>query len=209
MLPRPYPLCHLSDPFSHSQDAKFVDDIFDKYDVSESGKLEHSEMRQLIMQLNNGQAPSEDEVKMIADAVDRRGGRNDGAIDKDELKEVLLEWRNYKEHAEFIEAKFKQFDSNKQGTLDRTELAALLKDLNEGQEVTQPELDMVIGFSDKGDFKDGQIDKTELIQAVAVWFSSCEQDAGSQTFNDRKAANDGKAAESTEPAPQSSCCNIA
>jgi len=111
--------------------------------------LQHSEMRQLITQLNNGQAPSEEEVKMIADSVDRRGGRNDGAVDKDELKEVLLEWRNYKEHAEIIEEKFEQYDTNKQGTLDRIELAALLKDLNEGQEVTEPELDMVIGFSDK------------------------------------------------------------
>jgi len=176
--------------------------------------LQHSEMRQLITQLNNGQAPSEEEVKMIADSVDRRGGRNDGAVDKDELKEVLLEWRNYKEHAEIIEEKFEQYDTNKQGTLDRIELAALLKDLNEGQEVTEPELDMVIGFSDKGEIKDGEVDKTELFQAIAVWFSSCDQDAGTtssaaQSFNDGKPANDGKAAESTEPAPQSSCCMIA
>jgi len=189
-----------------------VDDLIVKYDTGGNGKLESNEMHQLIMQLNKGEAPSEEEVKMITDSVDRRGGKdkNDGAVDKDELKEVLLEWRNYKEHAEVINEKFKQYDTNGQGTLDRIELAALLKDLNEGQEVTEEDLDMVIGFSDKGEIKDGEVDKTELVQAVAAWFSSCDPDLveikAQPTFNDGKPAE--AAPPSPEAAPASSACCI-
>ena len=83
----------------------------------------------------------------------------------------------------------------------------MLKDLNEGIDVTEAELDMVIGFSDKGQIKDGLIDKTELVQAIAVWFSNCTMDGDdkdqSATFNDGKAADQPPGA---EPAPNSACC---
>jgi len=115
------------------------------------------------------------------------------------------------EHAEVINEKFKQYDTNGQGTLDRVELAALLKDLNEGQEVTEEDLDMVIGFSDKGEIKDGEVDKTELVQAVAAWFSSCDPDL--VEIKAQPTSNDGKPAEAAQPSPEaapapSSCCII-
>lgn len=189
-----------------ADDAKFVDDVFAKYDTSHDGKLGQAEMCELLTKLNGGEAPSEAEVQLIVDSVDRRGGTSDGAINKDELKEAMLEWRNYKEHEQFITEKFVQYDTDKKGTLDREELRGLLKDLNEGIDVTEAELDMVIGFSDKGQVKDGLIDKTELVQAIAVWFSNCTMDGDDKdqpaTFNDGKAADQ----PGTEPAPNSACC---
>ena len=53
-------------------------------------------MRELLTKLNGGEAPTEVEVQLIVDSVDKRGGTSDGAINKDELKEAMLEWRNYK-----------------------------------------------------------------------------------------------------------------
>merc|ERR1712166_1182700 len=68
-----------------ADDAKFVDDVFAKYDTSHDGKLGQTEMRELLTKLNGGEAPTEVEVQLIVDSVDKRGGTSDGAINKDEL----------------------------------------------------------------------------------------------------------------------------
>ena len=55
------------------------------------------EMKQLLTRIDaKGQAPTDQEVALIVGCVDRRGGSTDGAIDKLELKEAILEYRNYK-----------------------------------------------------------------------------------------------------------------
>ena len=103
-----------------------------------------------------------------------------------------------------------------------------MQDLNEGIDVTEAELDMVIGFSDKGQIKDGLIDKTELVQAIAVWFSNCTMDGDDKVCDlsislktslccdtllldahQDQSATPGAAADQppgAEPAPNSACC---
>ena len=58
--------------------------------------VQRSEMQALLTKLNGGEPPKESEVALIIESVDRRGGTRDGAINKEELKEAMLEWRNYK-----------------------------------------------------------------------------------------------------------------
>eukprot|EP00656_Telonema_subtile_P043032 TRINITY_DN4929_c0_g1_i1.p1 TRINITY_DN4929_c0_g1~~TRINITY_DN4929_c0_g1_i1.p1 ORF type:complete len:262 (+),score=90.96 TRINITY_DN4929_c0_g1_i1:93-878(+) len=152
-------------------DLQFIDDLFEKYDTSKDGLLEIADMTALITKMNNDKAPTQEEVDLIVKAVDKRDGNVDGKIDKGELKEALLEWRNYNEHSAFIEGKFSLYDTDFSGSLDRNQLKVLLTDLNEGHAVADRELDLVINYSDKGAFKDGCIDKTELVSAIAVWFS--------------------------------------
>merc|ERR1712194_53652 len=159
------------------EDQNFVEACFKKYDTSNDGFLEVGELKALLVHVNNNEEPSPEEVDMVMSSVDRRGGDCDGKISKDELREVLLEYRNYKAHSGFIEEKFALYDTDQSGQLNRAELQKLLTDLNEGQEVLQADLDTVISFADKGEIKDGCIDKTELVQAIAVWFSNCVQES--------------------------------
>lgn len=155
------------------EDQNFVEECFRRYDTSNDGFLEVGELKALLVHMNNNEEPSQEEVDMVMSSVDSRGGNCDGKIGKDELREVLLEYRNYKEHSGFIEEKFALYDADKSGQLNRAELQKLLTDLNEGQEVQEADLDIVMGSADKGEIKDGCIDKTELVQAIAVWFSNC------------------------------------
>lgn len=188
-----------------AEDAAFVDAVFAKYDTSEDGLLGLDEMQELLTKLNEGDPPSETEVDLIVKAVDRRGGSRDGSIDKAELREAMLEWRNYKAHAEFIDEKFAQYDTDNSGTLDRSQMRRLLTDLNEGVEVSDTDLDLVLGFSDKGEVKDGMIDKTELVQAIAVWFSNCTVDGDKVV--EAEPASPTRAEVETAPA-SSSCCVV-
>jgi len=166
------------------EDQEFVSGVFEKYDTSHDGFLEVAELGQLLMKINGESTPSQEEVDIIVNAVDQRGGSCDGKIDKEELQEVLLEWRNYKEHSGFIEEKFALYDTDHSGALDRQQLRKLLTDLNEGQEVVDADLDLVFSIADKGDIKDGCIDKTELVQAIAVWFSNCMHEADQMVRED-------------------------
>lgn len=52
-------------------------------------------MRVLLKRLNAEVEPPEEEVQIIVQAVDRRGGSTDGGIDRQELKEAICEWRKY------------------------------------------------------------------------------------------------------------------
>eukprot|EP00658_Telonema_sp_P-2_P036177 TRINITY_DN2621_c0_g1_i2.p1 TRINITY_DN2621_c0_g1~~TRINITY_DN2621_c0_g1_i2.p1 ORF type:complete len:123 (+),score=42.74 TRINITY_DN2621_c0_g1_i2:92-460(+) len=107
-----------------------------------------------------------------------------------------------------------RYDTDNSGRLDRSQLRNLLTDLNEGHDVREPDLDLVIEFSDKGTVKDGQIDKTELVQAIAIWFSNCTPD-GDKVPPHEAAATSQQAAQShshdsanNDTAPASNCCRV-
>ena len=57
-----------------------IDEIFDKFDVNKSGKLEADQLKAFLTELNDGIAPSDDEVKWVLESAD---GAVDGSADDD------------------------------------------------------------------------------------------------------------------------------
>mmetsp|Transcript_38440 Transcript_38440/g.104109 ORF Transcript_38440/g.104109 Transcript_38440/m.104109 type:complete len:129 (-) Transcript_38440:54-440(-) len=87
---------------------------------------------------------------------------------------------SYKERKEAelqeMEDKLSTYDKSGTGALSKTELKDLLVDLNNGAEVQDQEVDWVMAEADI--FGDGQIHKTELVMAIAAWYSHVEGSKG-------------------------------
>jgi len=76
--------------------------------------------------------------------------------------------------AKDIEEKFEKYDVNKSGELEKDQLASLLKDLNDGADVPEQELTMVLKQADVSE--SGTIKRDELKPAIMIWYSLQEDD---------------------------------
>jgi len=156
---------------------KFIRSLMVKYDKSQSGNLQPDELKELLKDLNHGEPVTDEEVGTILNSVDHRNGYVNGCIDLDELETALLVWKNYKENAPLIVSTFEKYDTDQSGKLGFEEFKALLKDLNEGHDVDDEEARQVMEKADSGKAKgkDGQIDRTEVVVAIAEWYSSMDK----------------------------------
>lgn len=151
----------------------FIQKLMKKYDKSQSGNLEKSELQSMLKDLNDGTDPTPQEVEMILTTVDARDGDVNGAIDMHELETAMLVWKNYQENREYIDSVFDKFDVDKNGHLDLDQLKAFLHDLSDGEEVGDAEVQYVMDMTDKGAAcgKDKRIDKSEVIRAASEWYA--------------------------------------
>lgn len=69
---------------------------------------------------------------------------------------------------------FDQFDQDSSGQLDCKELGVVMKLLNDNEDVTQDDLDLVLKKADKN--ADGQISKDEFTKAITVWYTECQEE---------------------------------
>ena len=73
-----------------------------------------------------------------------------------------------------IDETFEKYDINKSGELEKDQLASLLKDLNDGVDVPEKDLDMVLKQADVSE--SGAIKREELKPAIMIWYSLQEDD---------------------------------
>jgi len=82
------------------EDKEWVDEIFAKYDIDKSGTLDSEQLKTLLTDLNEGEAPSDEEVARVASSADAVDGVADGVINKLELRAAVAEWYSIKEQSE-------------------------------------------------------------------------------------------------------------
>merc|ERR1719191_1168322 len=111
-----------------------------------------------------GTPPTDDQVEFCLKVADKAG---DGAINPDELQELLTCWRTFAEHRQEFEDAMAKYDVSKTGTLLRDEVKMYLTDLNGGKLVTDKEVDWVMKQADV--LGDGQLNKMELQRATSIW----------------------------------------
>jgi len=199
----------------------FISKLMKKYDKSQSGNLEKSELKNMLKDLNDGTDPTPEEVEMILTTVDARDGDLNGAIDLHELETAMLVWKNYQENRAYIDSVFDRFDVDANGDLDFEQLKAFLHDLSDGEEVSDTEVQHVMDIADKGaaNGKDRRIDKSEVIRAASEWYACIERKDGHQgELFETKAdtavgstamvAKPAQANEATAPAPTTCVCVI-
>ena len=71
-----------------------IDEIFDKFDVNKSGKLEADQLKAFLTELNDGIAPSDDEVKWVLESADGAvdGVAKTGGVNRTELTQAISLW---------------------------------------------------------------------------------------------------------------------
>eukprot|EP00927_Polykrikos_kofoidii_P015382 TRINITY_DN16827_c0_g1_i1.p1 TRINITY_DN16827_c0_g1~~TRINITY_DN16827_c0_g1_i1.p1 ORF type:complete len:225 (+),score=44.20 TRINITY_DN16827_c0_g1_i1:75-677(+) len=150
---------------------RVVNDVFRKYDTNRSGKLEKSQVSNLLSDIESstpaGSPPSDEELEFIMKLCDNQC-END-AIDRSELESALSAWSSYSKKREQMQEALDRFDVSGSGKLEKPELKEYLKHLNNDMDVTDEEVDWVLSNADV--FGDGAISKPELAKATAVWYS--------------------------------------
>eukprot|EP00933_Yihiella_yeosuensis_P008703 TRINITY_DN114297_c0_g1_i1.p1 TRINITY_DN114297_c0_g1~~TRINITY_DN114297_c0_g1_i1.p1 ORF type:complete len:207 (-),score=39.38 TRINITY_DN114297_c0_g1_i1:209-808(-) len=147
--------------------------ILKAYDKSKTKRLERNELIKLMTNIDTqtpkGTAPSDEEVDYVMKTCDQD---ESGAIDVDEIGEVLSVWMTYCSTREELAQKLEKYDVSKTGGLSKEELKAYLIDLNGGYQVTDEEVEMVFQQADV--LGNGTITKIEIQKATAVWYAHVE-----------------------------------
>ena len=160
-----------------------IHELFEKHDTNDSEALHDAQLKAFIqeyVELLPGMGEkhvSDAEVQYVMAIADVEG---DGQVEKEDMLEAIATWGSLLDDQSLIAARFEQYDTDSSGHLDETQIAAVLKDLNGGAEVTAEEAKWVMEQADgKGprQLEDGVINLEELKVAVAVWYcrASAEQ----------------------------------
>jgi len=145
-------------------------EIFNRYDTNKTNKLDESQIRKLLTDLDTttppGTAPTDTEVEFILTVADQDG---DNCLVLEELIHAIKSWKAYTDQRVLLTETIEKFDKSGSGRLDRPELKEYLKSLNEGNDITEEEVDWVMSETDI--FGDGSISRPELLMATAAWYS--------------------------------------
>eukprot|EP01006_Ploeotia_vitrea_P062300 TRINITY_DN81195_c0_g1_i1.p1 TRINITY_DN81195_c0_g1~~TRINITY_DN81195_c0_g1_i1.p1 ORF type:complete len:205 (-),score=21.94 TRINITY_DN81195_c0_g1_i1:342-902(-) len=77
-----------------------IDAIFRKYDTNNSGKLEENQLARVLTDLNDGTAPTADEVKWVLQMADKADGIMNGGVNKTELMLAISLWYSHHDKAD-------------------------------------------------------------------------------------------------------------
>ena len=73
----------------YTQQREKLEELIEKYDKSGTGKLEKEELKMYLTDLNDGNAPTDEEVEWVMSEADFMG---DGAIRKEEIIMATQSW---------------------------------------------------------------------------------------------------------------------
>eukprot|EP00286_Rhodomonas_abbreviata_P012464 CAMPEP_0181316290 /NCGR_PEP_ID=MMETSP1101-20121128/15816_1 /TAXON_ID=46948 /ORGANISM="Rhodomonas abbreviata, Strain Caron Lab Isolate" /LENGTH=211 /DNA_ID=CAMNT_0023423527 /DNA_START=217 /DNA_END=852 /DNA_ORIENTATION=- len=82
---------------THEASLAEVEAHFAKYDVNKSGKLERNQLKALLTDLDEGLAPTDEEVDMVMKTADGATGDPTGGINKTELMLAISLWYTHVE----------------------------------------------------------------------------------------------------------------
>merc|ERR1712232_25103 len=94
------------------------------------------------------------------------------AVNQQEISHALKVWGTYLEQKDSLEARIRKFDTDHDGSLQKKELHNLLVELNEGQKVSDHEVNWVLKKADIN--KSGSLNAMELMVAISCWYAHVE-----------------------------------
>ncbi|KAK3271586.1 hypothetical protein CYMTET_20080 [Cymbomonas tetramitiformis] len=89
---------------SYQDNLELIRTTMQTYDINNSGVLERDQLAQLLKDINDGQAPTEEEIDFILISADLRDGITNGAINSTELMFAINLWFSMLEEEEEIAA---------------------------------------------------------------------------------------------------------
>eukprot|EP01006_Ploeotia_vitrea_P056171 TRINITY_DN68072_c8_g5_i1.p1 TRINITY_DN68072_c8_g5~~TRINITY_DN68072_c8_g5_i1.p1 ORF type:complete len:194 (+),score=18.24 TRINITY_DN68072_c8_g5_i1:39-620(+) len=156
----------------HRELDKEIDALFQKYDLDHSHYLEREELARLLTDMNDGHPPTDGELQWVLYSADKSDGSLNGKVNRKEVKEGIKAWKSFRDNRSEIDAIFNKYDVSHSGSLNESELQAVLTDLNDGERPTTEEVQWVLRKADQADgVTNGGVDKTELTAAISLWYS--------------------------------------
>uniref|UniRef100_A0A7S0YS44 EF-hand domain-containing protein n=1 Tax=Hemiselmis tepida TaxID=464990 RepID=A0A7S0YS44_9CRYP len=150
--------------------------VLRKYDTEKTGFLERKELGEMLTDLNDGEAPSDEEVLWVLRVADSKNQDVDDRLDVTELDAAIETWNSYLANRTMIADAFRRYDTNNSGKLEAHQLKAFLASLNDGVVPTDEEVSLVM---DKADGymanPTGGINRTELLFAISIWYTHSEE----------------------------------
>jgi Ca2+-binding EF-hand superfamily protein len=141
-----------------------VSELFEKYDRDGSGAIEFPEMKELLKDLQGGAVPSDQELEWIMKIADKDQSED---ISEAELRDALLAWHGYMHLPVEYKQIFEEFDWDKNGSLDVSELQGALSKIA-GADVSKGDAEEVLKTADV--LANGVISKEEFLGAVGTWY---------------------------------------
>jgi len=162
------------------QKHRTVEKLFEKYDVSQTGYLNATEVAKFLQDAAKGQAPSEEEVQFVMLTTHDKTGIEGKGITVSEIKTALDVWRAWEQLKPEMDTYMKKYDTNHSGKLEIDQLKLLLTELNEGEEPSDAEVKWVMDGADGiyGAAKTGGVNKSELQGAITMWYTHVEEEGG-------------------------------
>ena len=162
----------------------YLSNLMKDFDKSADGRLDKSELGDLLQQVNKGVRPTEEEITWVFNVADSSDGP-DGTISITELKVAITSWKTYMDNKPAIDSVFEKYDQDKTGKLEFHDLKNMLKDLNDGQEPQDHEVWEVMQKA-TGKGSDGQpfdksqtsaegVGRMEVLYAITVWYAQEDQ----------------------------------
>eukprot|EP00284_Hemiselmis_tepida_P014991 CAMPEP_0174922472 /NCGR_PEP_ID=MMETSP1355-20121228/5896_1 /TAXON_ID=464990 /ORGANISM="Hemiselmis tepida, Strain CCMP443" /LENGTH=412 /DNA_ID=CAMNT_0016168057 /DNA_START=54 /DNA_END=1288 /DNA_ORIENTATION=+ len=163
---------------------QFIKDTLDKWDKSGTGALSFEELQNWLSDISAGERATDDEVHWVQvmsqkEKVMKGTFKNsdqlfDSSVLPEDFVAAVEVWMAYKDSKEEIEAMFAKYDTDGSDSLDRTQLKSLLKDLNDGVDPEDAEVDWV--FTNADQLGNGAITKPELKKALGLWYARDDSD---------------------------------
>ena len=135
---------------------KLINDIFNMYDIENSGKINSGDVRSLL--LNMGYQPSNEDIIEFLRLADKT---NTGFVSKENFIKALHEkYTIPKNQLEEIKEAFKTFDKDKDGKITFKEFRNILKQF--GENINDEEIDKIFKFIDADN--NGLIDFNDFVE---------------------------------------------
>lgn len=179
--------------------------VFEKYDADGSNFLEESEVRQLLTDLDMttpaGTAPTDDEVHFVLAIADLN---HDGSLSLDELSRGVAVWEIYTSKRKDMSDVLRKYDKNGNGLLEKTELKEYLKDLNNGIEVDDQQVEWVLHEADV--LRTASLNQCELVVAAAVWYQHVRTEEALGKISQTLGLVQGARSKPAVPQKETTCC---
>ena len=158
------------------QQEKIVQRLYQKQGIDRKQSMTGPELREFMEQYvreleGSGDRVVTDEealyVLKVADTL------RTGEIRVADIMKAVATWQSLLADQEMIDSRFELYDRDSTGTLSRSQVAEILKDLNGGAAVGKDEVEWVVEQADgkaEGEL-DGQVDHGELRVVLAVWYT--------------------------------------
>jgi len=146
-----------------------------QFDANKDGKLQRDELRNLLAFLHPSRPPTEENLDYLverATAIEshsmRIPGKKNGAVGWHDLRQVVSWYGDYVKDQLYIDSIYSRFDSDNSGSLERSEIGALLRSVApEDCVVDDADVEYILENFDTD--QDGVIGRDELLPMLAKW----------------------------------------
>uniref|UniRef100_A0A7S0VGN3 EF-hand domain-containing protein n=1 Tax=Hemiselmis tepida TaxID=464990 RepID=A0A7S0VGN3_9CRYP len=174
----------------------YLTTLMKDFDKSADGRLDKSELGDLLQQVNKGVRPTDEEITWVFNVADNSNGPDakDDTISIQELKVAITSWKTYMDNKPAIDSVFEKYDHDKTGKLEFHDLKNMLKDLNDGNEPQDSEVWEVMrkaigkggdkgGTFDQGETSAEGVGRMEVLYAITVWYAQEDQKQSEVTIS--------------------------